>query len=92
MLEWLGRDALKRPTIDLRSVKNTLHDFALNRAGAPRERLEGDFGELLLYLIGLADKLDVDLIAAAEKQIQQRGARPPVLVLKDSGPRGRPKS
>ena len=87
-----GNYALKRLTIDLRSVKMTLHDFALNRAGGPRERLEGDFGELLLYLIRLADKFDVDLIAAGEKQIQQCGVRSPVLVPDHSAPPGRPKT
>jgi hypothetical protein len=87
-----GNGALKRPTIDLRSVKKTLHDFAFNRAEAPRERLEGEFGELLLYLIRLADKVGVDIIAAGEKQIQQRGAHSPVLVPEHSGPRGRPKT
>jgi hypothetical protein len=78
--------------MDLRLVKKTLHDFALNRAGAPRERREADLGELLLYLMRLADRLGVDLIAAGEKQIQRRGALSLVLVPKHSSPRGRPKT
>ena len=43
-----------------------LHAFGSARAGQPRQRIEEDYGELLIYLIRLADQLGIDLIAAAQ--------------------------
>jgi NTP pyrophosphatase (non-canonical NTP hydrolase) len=59
--------------IHLSTVKTMLTRFADSRAGLPREQVEREFGELLLYLIRLAEKNGVDLIAASEQQIASRG-------------------
>jgi len=82
---------MKRPSVHLQSVKQALHDFALNRGSAPLEHLEREFGELFLYLMRLADKLDVDLIAAADKCLQQRATQSPVLIPELAESRGKTK-
>jgi NTP pyrophosphatase (non-canonical NTP hydrolase) len=61
----------QRP-IYLSTVKATLARFAASRAGAPQEQTEREFGELLLYLIRLAEKNGVDLISASERQVESR--------------------
>jgi hypothetical protein len=61
----------QRP-IYLSTVKTTLTRFAASRAGMPREQSEREFGELLLYLIRLAEKNGVDLIRAGERQVDDR--------------------
>lgn len=76
----------------MKQTKQTLHDFALYRAGATKAQLESEFGELLLYLLRLADRLDVDLFAAADKLIEQRAACSLVLVPNEPGPGDPPKS
>jgi NTP pyrophosphatase (non-canonical NTP hydrolase) len=58
--------------IYLSTVKSALTRFAASRAGAPHEQTEREFGELLLYLIRLAEKHGVDLIGAGERQIEDR--------------------
>lgn len=71
---------MNRTIKNLQTVKQALHDFALHRGNAPLEQLEREFGELFLYLMRLADKLEVDLIAAADKCIQHRATQSPVLI------------
>jgi NTP pyrophosphatase (non-canonical NTP hydrolase) len=61
----------QRP-IYLSTVKTTLTRFAASRAGVPREQTEREFGELLLYLIRLAEKHGIDLIGAGERQVESR--------------------
>jgi NTP pyrophosphatase (non-canonical NTP hydrolase) len=82
---------LKRPNTNLQTVKQTLHDFALDRGGAPLEQLEREFGELFLYLMRVADKLNVDLILAADKCLQQRATQLPVLIPELADPLGKSK-
>jgi NTP pyrophosphatase (non-canonical NTP hydrolase) len=61
----------QRP-IHLSAVKSALTRFATSRAGEPHEQTEREFGELLLYLIRLAEKNGVDLIGAGERQVETR--------------------
>ena len=61
----------QRP-IYLSTVKTTLTRFAASRVGVPHEQTEREFGELLLYLIRLAEKNGVDLIGAGERQVENR--------------------
>ncbi len=76
----IARDLLNRPGVDLRLVKDLLNDFANERAKLPHAQLEREFGDLLLYLVRLAERLEVDLISAGQKQIDRLAAISPVLV------------
>jgi hypothetical protein len=67
-------------SVDLRLVKDLLNDFANERAKAPKAQLEREFGDLLLYLVRLAERLEVDLISAGQKQINRLAAISPALV------------
>jgi hypothetical protein len=69
-----------KPANDLQMLKEHLHAFAQERVGAPHGQNEADFGELLLYLIQLADHIGVDLMAAGEKIIERRATGALVLV------------
>lgn len=44
---------------------------------AQREAVEAELADILLYLVMLADKLDVDLARAAERKIEQNERRYP---------------
>jgi hypothetical protein len=68
---------------ELGDAKRALHQFADALAARPvvqRDKTAQDFGELFLTLLKLADRLDVDLIKAAEDLIEQRAANSPTLV------------
>ena len=41
-------------------------------------RVEEEMADVFVYLISLADKLDIDLIAAAEKKIEKNRAKYPI--------------
>jgi hypothetical protein len=69
-----------RPSVDLRQVKDLLNDFANERAKLPHSQLEREFGDLLLYLVRLAERLEVDLIGAGQRQIDRLAAISSVLV------------
>ena len=56
-------------------VKQSLQRFVESRVSAPREQREREFGELLLYLVSLAEKHDVDLIGSAVNQVGDRARR-----------------
>lgn len=45
---------------------------------AQRARVEAEAADVLLYLVRLADQLDIDLVAAAHRKIDQNGLRYPV--------------
>lgn len=68
-----------RPGVDLRHVKDLLNDFANERIKLPHAQLEREFGDLLLYLVRLAERLEVDLISAGQRQIDRLAAISPVL-------------
>jgi len=69
-----------RPAVDLRLVKDLLNEFANERAKLPHAQLEREFGDLLLYMVRLAERLEVDLISAGQRQIDRLAAISPVLV------------
>jgi hypothetical protein len=69
-----------RPSVDLRTVKDLLNDFASERTKLPHAQLEREFGDLLLYLVRLAERLEVDLISAGQRQIDRLAAISPVLL------------
>ena len=68
------------------AIKELLSAYADECTGVPRERVEQEFGELLLYLVRLAGRLDLNLIEAGQKQIAQSARAAPRLV----PPRGQP--
>jgi len=43
-----------------------------------RARVEEEIADVLLYLVRLADKLDVDLVAAANRKMQLNAAKYPI--------------
>ena len=61
----------------LADVKMLLSQFAASRVGHPPKDVEAEFGDLLLYLIRLAEKLGVDLIASATTQVERRSRTMP---------------
>lgn len=79
-----------RPSVDLRLVKDLLNDFANERSKLPHAQLEREFGDLLLYLVRLAERLEVDLIGAGQKQIDRLAAISPVLVPRHFPATGKP--
>ena len=65
---------------DLTSVKKLLTSFVLDRSGESTARLEAEFGDLLLFMIHLADKEGVDLIRAGQRQVERRARTLPQVV------------
>ncbi len=55
----------------LAQVKQLLDHFSASRAGRPREEVQAEYGELLLYLILLAGKSGVDLVAGANVELER---------------------
>jgi NTP pyrophosphatase (non-canonical NTP hydrolase) len=58
--------------VTLAEVKLLLEQFAASRASKPREDVESDYGDLLLYLIHLAGKSGVDLVAGANVELDRK--------------------
>jgi response regulator of citrate/malate metabolism len=65
---------------NLTSVKKLLTSFVLDRSGETTTQLEADFGDLLLFMIHLADKEGVDLIRAGQRQVERRARILPKVV------------
>ncbi len=65
---------------NLTSVKKLLTSFVLDRSGESNAQLEADFGDLLLFMIHLADKEGVDLIRAGQRQVERRARTLPQVV------------
>jgi hypothetical protein len=61
----------------LADVKRLLDQFAASRAGKPRKDVENEYGDLLLYLILLAGKSGVDLVAGANVELDRRARDTP---------------
>jgi len=55
----------------LRAVKEALRHFARGRAGQSRDEAERDFGELLIYLLKLAGRMNIDIMAACQDDLAQ---------------------
>ncbi|MFO1502331.1 MAG: hypothetical protein U1F39_00775 [Steroidobacteraceae bacterium] len=57
--------------LTLAEVKRLLDQFAASRADRPRADVEKEYGDLLLYLIMLAGKAGVDLVAGANVELDR---------------------
>jgi len=64
--------AQEQSEVALADVKRLLDQFAASRAGKPRSDVEKEYGDLLLYLILLAGKSGVDLLAGANVELDRR--------------------
>ena len=62
------------------AIKQLLSAYADECTGVPRELVEREFGDLLLYLVRLAGRLDLDLIEAGQKQLADTPRAAPRLV------------
>ncbi len=65
------------------ALKRALQQYTEQRAALPREAAERtalELGELLIALVGTADRLDIDLVLAGERAVQQRALDVPRLV------------
>jgi hypothetical protein len=62
----------ERREIALADVKRLLDEFAASRADKPRKDAENEYGDLLLYLILLAARSGVDLVAGANLELDRR--------------------
>ena len=70
-----------RPTpVSLATIKDLLSAYADECTGVPRERVEREFGDLLLTLVRLAGRLDLDLIEAGQRQVALSTRTAPRLV------------
>jgi hypothetical protein len=58
--------------VTLADVRRLLDQFAASRADKPRKDVEAEYGDLLLYLILLAGKSGVDLVAGANVELDRR--------------------
>jgi response regulator of citrate/malate metabolism len=71
---------VRQEKTDLSSVKKLLTSFVLDRSGESTAQLEAEFGDLLLFMIHLADKEGVDLIRAGQRQVESRAKSSPQAV------------
>ena len=62
---------------DLTTVKKVLTSFALGRTQDSSVQLEAEFGDLLLFMINLADKQGIDLLRAGQRQVERRAKTMP---------------
>ena len=58
--------------VTLADVKRLLDQFAASRAHKPRKEAEAEYGDVLLYLIYLASKSGVDLLAGANRALDDK--------------------
>jgi len=65
---------------DLTTVKKVLTSFALGRSQESVTQLEAEFGDLLLFMIHLADREGIDLIRAGQRQVERRAKTMPRVV------------
>ena len=75
--------ATTRPAADLQAIKNALQRYERTRRArlpAGRDQMNLEMADLLLTLLRLADRLDVDLLNSAETLLEQRLPRAPKLV------------
>ncbi|MBK6672292.1 MAG: hypothetical protein IPM70_05070 [Proteobacteria bacterium] len=64
--------AQEHTDVSLADVRRLLDQFAASRADKPRKDVEAEYGDLLLYLILLAGKSGVDLVAGANVELDRR--------------------
>jgi len=58
--------------VALADVKRLIDQFAASRAEKPRKQVQAEYGDLLLYLILLAGKSGVALVAGANLELDRR--------------------
>lgn len=63
--------------VSLADVKLLLGQFAASRAHEPVKVVELEYGDLLLYLIRLADKSGIDLMTGANRALDRRARAMP---------------
>jgi hypothetical protein len=63
--------------VALADVKRLLDQFAASRANKSGKEVETEYGDLLLYLILLAGKSGVDLVAGANIELDRRARDTP---------------
>jgi NTP pyrophosphatase (non-canonical NTP hydrolase) len=67
-------------TSDFQALKHALELYAQARAGLPpshRRAVASELGDLLVTVVGVADRLEVDLVTAAEEHVARRAASRP---------------
>jgi NTP pyrophosphatase (non-canonical NTP hydrolase) len=67
-------------TSDFQALKHALELYAQSRAGLPpshRRAVASELGDLLVTVVGVADRLEVDLVTAAEEHVARRAAGRP---------------
>jgi hypothetical protein len=69
--------AQEHSDVTFADVKRLLDQFAASRADKPRKDVEAEYGDLLLYLILLAGKSGVDLMAGANRELDRRARDTP---------------
>lgn len=69
--------AQEHTDVTLADVKRLLDRFAESRVDRPRKDVETEYGDLLLYLILLAGKSGVDLVAGANVELDRRARDTP---------------
>jgi hypothetical protein len=69
---------VKHKEVTLADVKRLLSQFAASRADKPSDIVEAEYGDLLLYLIRLAEKSGVDLMVGAGRELDRRARVSPV--------------
>jgi len=65
------------------AIKRALREYTEQRAALPREAAERtalELGELLIALVSIADRLNIDLVQAGERALKQRALEVPKLV------------
>ena len=65
------------------AIKRALREYTEQRAALPREAAERtalELGELLIVLVSIADRLNIDLVQAGERALKQRALEVPKLV------------
>jgi hypothetical protein len=67
----------KSKDVTIADVKRLLSRFAADRAGKPPKDVEAEYGDLLLYLIRLAEKSGVDLMTGANQELDRRARAMP---------------
>ncbi|MBS0387120.1 MAG: hypothetical protein JSR15_01470 [Proteobacteria bacterium] len=66
--------------VSLATLKDLLSAYADECTGVPRERVEREFGALLLTLVRLAGRLELDLVEVGKGQVARSAQATPRLV------------
>ena len=67
----------------MKDIKQAIHELmhrSLNGRPGEKERVEAELGEIMLYIVRLANRLGINLAVAAEKSLHETINRGPKLV------------